>query len=74
MNEHDFAVLTHTLPEYGLVAGDMGTVVHVYAGGRGYEVEFTTADGMTVAVVTLKPEDVRPFAKRDILHARSTSV
>jgi hypothetical protein len=30
--------------------GDVGTVVHVYADGKAFEVEFTTLDGKTAAV------------------------
>ena len=40
--EDDLTVLTRDLPEEGLTAGDVGTVVHVHEGGRGYGVEFMT--------------------------------
>jgi hypothetical protein len=30
IGEHDIVVLTRDLPEYGLTAGDVGAVVHVY--------------------------------------------
>jgi len=39
INEHDTVVLTEDLPEEGLTAGDVGTVVHVHNNGVGYEVE-----------------------------------
>ena len=70
MNEHDLTVLTRALPEHRLEAGDVGTIVHVYAGGAGFEVEFATGGGETVAVVTLNDKDIRPFDNREILHAR----
>ena len=50
--ERDRAVLTAPLPADGLEVGDVGTVVHVYPDGCAFEVEFTTLDGRTVAVVT----------------------
>jgi hypothetical protein len=36
----------------------------------GYEVEFMTLDGETVAVLSLSPDQVRPVARREIAHAR----
>ncbi len=54
INEHDRVVLTEDVPCEGLKAGDVGTVVHIHAGGEAYEVEFICLDGQTVAVVTLK--------------------
>ena len=59
LRDLDSVVLARDLPDQGLRAGDLGTVVHVYPRG-GVEVEFMTASGDTVAVVTLTTEDVRP--------------
>lgn len=67
--ELESAVLTVDLPEHGLRAGDIGTVVLVHA-GRGYEVEFSTLDGATLAVVSLSPDQLRPAAQHEIAHAR----
>jgi hypothetical protein len=53
-----------------LAQGDIGTIVHEYADGRTYEVEFVTAGGNTVAVLTLSDEDIRPMKAREILHVR----
>jgi Domain of unknown function (DUF4926) len=69
INELDTAVLTTDLPEHSLEAGDLGNVVLVYRHG-GYEVEFMTLDGETVAVVSLSPDQVRPVGRREIAHAR----
>ena len=63
-------VLTEDLPEYGLKQGDMGTVVLVHRGGEGYEVEFMTLNGETVAVVSLFASQVRPLGRREIANAR----
>ena len=70
IKELSLVVLTHSIPEHSLVAGDVGTVVHVYPGEAAYEVEFMTGLGKTIAVLTLRPDDVRPIAA-EILHARS---
>jgi hypothetical protein len=64
-------VLTCDLPDHGLAAGDIGTVVLVHDEGKGYEVEFVTLDGDTVAVATLRAEQVRPVQHDEIAHARS---
>lgn len=70
--EHDVVVLRRDLPDRGLVKDDVGAVVGVYGSG-GYEVEFTAADGDTVAVVTLAEGDVRPRRRREILHVREVA-
>ncbi len=68
--EHSLVVLTRNIPEKSLLAGDVGTVVHVYPKGAAYEVEFATGLGRTIGVLTLKPQDVRMIAA-EILHVRS---
>jgi hypothetical protein len=70
IKEHDRVVLAAAVPSEGLVAGDVGTVVHIYRDGQAYEVEFTTLEGKTAAVVTLEASQVRPIGKREITHAR----
>lgn len=70
IKEHDRVVLAATVPSEGLVAGDVGTVVHIYRDGQAYEVEFTTLEGKTAAVVSLEASQVRPVGKREITHAR----
>lgn len=70
INELDQIVLIEDLPEYGLRAGDVGTVVLVHQNGKGYEVEFVALDGETLAVTTLVAGQVRPIAKRELTSAR----
>ena len=70
MTEHEPVVLTRSMPEHGLEAGDVGAIVHVYRDGRGYEVEFIAGDGSTVAVVTLDADAIRALAPAEILHVR----
>ncbi len=70
IGELDTVVLTRDLPEYGLEKGDVGAVVHCYDPGHSYEVEFVTAEGKTIAVLTLTEQDVRLMSGDEILHAR----
>jgi hypothetical protein len=70
LRELELAALRRDLPAYGLVAGDIGTVVLVYRGGEAYEVEFVAADGETVALETLRAEEVEAVVGHEILHAR----
>jgi hypothetical protein len=70
INELDDVILTCDLPEHGLSAGDIGTVVLVHRGAAGYEVEFTSLDGDTIAVVTLMPNQVRSTQSGEIAHVR----
>lgn len=70
IRELDRVVLTTDLPEYRLKKGDIGTVILVHQGGKGYEVEFVTLDGETVAVVSLFDTQLRPIGHREIAQAR----
>ncbi len=64
LKELDRIVLLTDVAADGLKAGDVGTIVHVYASGKGFEVEFTSLAGDTVAVSSLATEQVRPSASR----------
>ncbi len=70
INEHDCVVLTADLPNEKLEAGDVGTVVHIHGNNATYEVEFVTLDGHTVAVVTVKQNQLRPVSRLDLSHVR----
>jgi uncharacterized protein DUF4926 len=63
IKEHDCVVLTQDLPDGGLKAGDIGTVVHIHENGAAYEVEFMTLAGETICVATLLAIQVRPIAR-----------
>jgi len=69
-NELDIIVLHENLPEKKLYKGDIGTIVAVYNNGEGYEVEFVTFSGETVALVTLYPNQIRQMRKNEINHVR----
>ncbi len=70
INELASVVLTEDLPDLRL-SGDIGTVVLIHRGGEGYEIEFVTLDGETVAVVSVAANQVRPIRGRELAHARA---
>jgi hypothetical protein len=70
IRELDTVVLTHDLPEHGLKKGDVGAVVHCYADGGAWEVEFVAAEGTPLGVLTLSEADIRTMGSREILHVR----
>lgn len=71
IKELDLVVLKHDIEDHSLKSGDVGTVVHCYEDDEGIEVEFVTAEGKTVGVLTLTTADVRPFENAEILHVRN---
>ena len=66
---HQEIILARDVPDHGLQAGDIGTVVHIYPKG-GFEVEFFTASGKTRAVVTLSEAQVRVATDNDVIAVR----
>jgi hypothetical protein len=70
IHELETVVLLHDVAQYDLKAGDIGAIVHRYDDGKGFEVEFVTAEGRTLAVLTLTESDVRPVRGSEILHVR----
>jgi len=60
--------LTHEIGE--LEKDDLGTVVHRYASGRAFEVEFLAGDGSTIAVLTLERNEIRPLGREDVFCVR----
>ncbi len=70
IKELDLVVLTKSIPEQGLKAGDVGTVVHVHKKGEAFEVEFLTLNGEMVGIATLTGSQVRRVLTREITHAR----
>lgn len=62
------AILTVDLPEHGLFAGDVGTIVerHQVPGKEdGYSAEFFDMTGRTVAVATVPASCLRPPTSAD---------
>jgi hypothetical protein len=74
IEEHESVVLTESLSKAGLVAGDVGVVVHVHGHGEAFEVEFMTLQGDTVSVETLTAKQVRAARDCDIPHVRERTL
>lgn len=70
MKELDRVVLTDDIPKHGLKKGDIGTVVLVHQKSLGFEIEFVSLDGETLAVVSLTSSQLRPIGRREIAQAR----
>ena len=71
IRELDTVVLVRDLLDSGLRAGDLGAVVQVYS-AEALEVEFVTASGRTVALLSVSTSDVRPVRDDDLLAVRPT--
>lgn len=69
VEELEVVVLARDLPKYKLKAGDVGTVVSVYPGGR-IEVEFVKPSGKTQALLPLTIKDIRKIDEDDFLSIR----
>ncbi|WP_373511779.1 DUF4926 domain-containing protein [Persicitalea sp.] len=70
--ELDLVALLHDLPEHNLHRGDVGTVAHVYepvSGDSGdfHVVEFMNAAGDTLAVVSLRGEEVKAVELQNVM-------
>jgi len=70
IQELDPVALSCDLPQYGLLAGDVGCAVLIHGDGDAFEVEFVGYDGHTVALLTLEAAQIRPLNTRDIPHVR----
>lgn len=56
----DVIELLVDLPDHGLRAGSIGTIVDVYKEPRpAYEVEFVDQGGTTTALATVEPDQIR---------------
>ncbi len=70
IQEHDRIILTTDLPEYSLKTGDIGTVVLAHEQHNGFEVEFVSLNGETIAVISLFAQQIRAIGQREIANAR----
>lgn len=68
--DRDNVVLLADLQSHGLLAGDVGVVVHVYRHSQAYEVEFARYDGSSSSTATLASGQLRPAGPRDMPHVR----
>ena len=72
--EHERIVLISDILEEGLIAGDVGTIVHVHPREEAFVVEFMTLDGNTAAIATVLPSQARLVTDKDITHARKMTM
>ena len=73
IEEFEQAVLTVDLPDNGLVAGDVGTVVDIVSNGKSASIEFFNFAGETIAVVLVGIDQVRAVNANEVMHARIRS-
>ena len=79
MSPVDFrrVVLTRDLPEHRLRAGDVGVIVEQYPAtadnSEGYELEFFSATGQTIAVVSVPAAAVREANPHEVLSVREVA-
>jgi Domain of unknown function (DUF4926) len=78
IQEHQRAVLTRDFPELGLVAGDVGVVVHIHrkpgvSEPVGYMLELFSLDGKSLREESVPAVAVRPVAVTDLMHARAVA-
>jgi uncharacterized protein DUF4926 len=59
MNLYDVVELAVDLPDEGLRAGAVGTIVDDYAGSDEFEVEFADESGRTLALTALRADQLR---------------
>ena len=69
IREHDRVVLLQDVDSFRV--GDVGTVVHLYARGEAYEIEFVAASGETIGLATVASSHVRPIAPEETLLTRA---
>ena len=73
IEELEIVALSHDLPSAGLKKGATGTVVTVYNDGEAYDVEFVGPDGDTLALATLRADEVRPAPGQEAEPAREAA-
>lgn len=74
MVEHDTVALVVAIPEHGLSEGDVGAIVYAAPTGDEFEVEFVAADGSTIALLTLSPDQIRSVTASEIIPHQRASV
>lgn len=61
----DVVALTENLPQHGLVRGQVGTVVEVFADDA-FEIEFSDHDGRTYANLPLRADQLMALHHRPV--------
>ncbi len=68
--EFEEVVLVVDIPEYGLEARDVGTIVDIDKTGQQITLEFFALNGRTLAVVPVPIRQVRVVGSNEIAHVR----
>lgn len=67
-------ILKQDIPDENLFAGDVGVIVEHHPATdfypEGYEVEFFTADGDTLTVISVPATKLRTVTGNDVFHVR----
>jgi hypothetical protein len=71
IDEFEQVALTTELPEHSLKVGDVGTIVDVTPNAQQYMLEFTDFYGDTIAVIAVRPDQVRRIKSGEIANART---
>lgn len=71
IQEFEQVALTEDIPDSGLKSGDVGTVVDITPNARQLTLEFFNFAGDTVAVIAVRPDQVRRLADNEVMHARA---
>lgn len=74
LQELDRVFLLADIPEVGLHAGDVGTIVLATLGNPVYEVEFVDYSGETRALLPLHENQIRPIQAQQLPHVRPLQV
>lgn len=68
IKQYDVVKLSHDLPSHNLKAGTYGAIVMVHHEPyRAYEVELVDSEGWTLAVLTLRDEDLSQVSPAEIV-------
>ena len=70
IDDPDLVALTRDLPAHGLRPATWHRGAPL-SGRPGFEVEFVSGAGATLAVLTLEHPDVRPLGRHDAFHVRN---
>lgn len=73
LEEFSRVALTSDMPERGLRVGATGTIVDVHTNPDAYMVEFT-ANGRTLAIVAVRPDQVRQLTRNERAAARHRGI
>ena len=71
IQEFQDVALTVDIPQHGLKAGDLGTVVDISESRTTYAVEFVSLDKKLIAVLPLLEQEIRQLEPAEIAHART---